>query len=93
MNLLVLILSAVVLTVGAAIGLFVALIIVGTKMEEHRMKKATVGLKPGQKCPTSGQYRNSHTEKQCTAVKGERLPPGPKGSRWKLTDPTRHVSP
>jgi hypothetical protein len=47
-------------------------------------------LRPGQRCPASGQYRNSKTDKQCTSTKGEPMPPGPAGSRWALTDPTRH---
>jgi hypothetical protein len=47
-------------------------------------------LKPGQRCPVSGQYRNSTTEKQCTATRGEPMPPGPKGSTWRLTDASRH---
>ena len=47
-------------------------------------------LKPGNKCLTSGQYRNSKTGKQCTAVAGEPMPPGPRGSHWRLSDATRH---
>jgi hypothetical protein len=47
-------------------------------------------LRPGQRCPVSGQYRNSVTGKQCTMVKGKTMPPDPPGSYWRLTDPTRH---
>ena len=53
---------------------------------------ADVALKPGETCAQSGQYRNSKTRKQCTATRGEPMPPGPKGSTWRLTDPTRHVT-
>lgn len=46
--------------------------------------------KPGQRCPRSGQYRNSRTRKQATVTKGEPFPPAPKGTTWRLTDATRH---
>jgi hypothetical protein len=48
-------------------------------------------LVPGNICQRSGQYTNSHTHKQATCVAGERMPPGPKGSWWLLTDHTRHT--
>jgi hypothetical protein len=48
-------------------------------------------LVPGNICQRSGQYRNSRTGKQATCVAGERMPPGPKGSWWLLTDRTRHA--
>jgi len=47
-------------------------------------------LRPGEICPVSGQWRNSYTEKQATCVRGEPMPPGPKGSTWTLTDRSRH---
>jgi len=48
------------------------------------------GLKPGMKAPISGQYKNTGTKTEVTSVKGEKLPPGPKGSTYNLTDKTKH---
>jgi hypothetical protein len=48
------------------------------------------GLRPGQKAPASGQYQNRKTGKEVTSVKGEPLPPGPKGSIYDLADKTKH---
>ena len=48
------------------------------------------GLRPGNKAPDSGQYRGSKTGGEVTSVRGERLPPGPKGTRYRLVDPTKH---
>lgn len=51
-------------------------------------------LRPGQRCPVSGQYtwtRPPHDQKGCN--KGDPMPPPPlvnrgeKGGRWRLTDP------
>jgi hypothetical protein len=50
----------------------------------------TKGLRPGVKAPASGQYKNTKTKSEVTSVKGERLPPGPKGSRFNLVDKTKH---
>lgn len=50
----------------------------------------TTGLKPGMKAPISGQYKNTSTKTEVTSVKGEKLPPGPKGSTYNLTDKTKH---
>jgi hypothetical protein len=50
----------------------------------------TKGLRPGEKAPTSGQYRNTRTGTEVTSVKGEPLPPGPKGSKFNLVDTTKH---
>jgi hypothetical protein len=55
-------------------------------------KKGRKGLRPGQKVPLSGQYRNSKTRSEVTSVKGERVPPGPKGSSYVLADRTKHKS-
>jgi len=50
----------------------------------------TTSLKPGIKAPVSGQYKNSGTKTEVTSVKGEPLPPGPKGSAYNLVDKTKH---
>ena len=50
----------------------------------------TKGLKPGEKAPVSGQYKNTKTKTEVTSVKGEPLPPGPKGSKYNLVDKTKH---
>jgi hypothetical protein len=51
-------------------------------------------LKPGKRCPVSGQWTYSQDpHSQATCVKGEALPPPPRGHRggyWRLTDPTHH---
>jgi hypothetical protein len=54
-------------------------------------------LKPGQKCPVSGQYTWSlYPHSQATCVKGEPMPPPARGrvwrpgGYWRLSDPTRH---
>lgn len=48
------------------------------------------GLRSGNKAPASGQYRNTKTRTEVTSVKGEPLPPGPKGSSYSLVDKTKH---
>jgi hypothetical protein len=48
------------------------------------------GLKSGERAPVSGQYRNTRTGTEVTSVKGEPLPPGPKGSKYNLVDETKH---
>jgi hypothetical protein len=48
------------------------------------------GLRPGEKAPASGQYKNTRTRTEVTSVKGEPLPPGPKGSKFNLVDTTKH---
>ena len=48
-------------------------------------------LRPGNKAPDSGQFRGSKTGAEVTSVKGERLPPGPKGTRYTLVDATKHA--
>ena len=53
------------------------------------VKPKTKGLKPGEKAPTSGQYKSS-AGGEITGVKGKRLPPGPKkGTTYKLVDKTK----
>ena len=52
--------------------------------------KSTRGLRPGNTTPRSGQYRNSRTGAEVTSTQGNPLPPGPKGSRYTLIDPTKH---
>lgn len=47
-------------------------------------------LRPGNITPESGQYLSSTTGQEITAVKGNRLPPGPKGTIYKLVDRTKH---
>lgn len=48
-------------------------------------------LKPGTTTPKSGQYQNTTTKTEVTAVKGEPLPPTPKpGQAYKLVDATKH---
>jgi hypothetical protein len=47
--------------------------------------------KPGQKVPKSGQYKNTNTSTEITAVEGERFPPTPKkGQKYILVDKTKH---
>jgi hypothetical protein len=48
------------------------------------------GLRPGEKAPVSGQYKNTKTRTEVTSVKGEPLPSGPKGSKFNLVDTTQH---
>ena len=55
-------------------------------------KGKTGGFKPGNQAPKSGQYRSSKTGNEVTSTKGEPLPPGPKGTRYTLVDPTKHKS-
>ena len=55
----------------------------------QRMTK-TKGLKSGETTPVSGQYKNIKTGTEVTSVKGEPLPPGPKGSKFNLADKTKH---
>ena len=50
----------------------------------------TSGLRPGNKAPDSGQYSSSKTGGEVTSERGERLPPGPKGTTYKLVDRTQH---
>lgn len=50
------------------------------------------GLRPGEHAPVSGQYENTKTGLEITAVKGNPLPPGPKGSKFDLVDKTKHKS-
>jgi hypothetical protein len=46
---------------------------------------------PGQKAPTSGQYKNPGTGTEVTVVKGEPMPPTPKsGQGYVLVDKTKH---
>lgn len=53
------------------------------------MAKATYS--PGQKAPTSGQYKNTSTGNEVTVVRKEPLPPTPKsGQKYVLVDPTKH---
>ncbi|MCJ7527432.1 MAG: hypothetical protein MUO37_04875 [Methyloceanibacter sp.] len=47
-------------------------------------------LVSGQIVQVSGQYTNSSTHKQSTCTKGEKCPPGLRGSHFDLTDPSRH---
>ena len=48
-------------------------------------------LKPGEKAPDSGQYRNIRTGNEVTVVRGEPLPPTPKpGQYYVLADRTKH---
>lgn len=53
-------------------------------------------LKPGNSAPNSGQYQQigprGGAGKEVTSVKGETLPPGPKGTTYKLVDPTKNKS-
>jgi hypothetical protein len=48
-------------------------------------------LTPGTPAPRSGQYRNTVTGNEVTAVRREPLPPTPKpGQGYVLVDPTKH---
>lgn len=48
-------------------------------------------FRPGQKAPTSGQYRNTKTKTEVTVTQGEPLPPTPgKHQPYILVDPTKH---
>jgi hypothetical protein len=58
--------------------------------KEVKYMSKTTGLKPGVKAPLSGQYKNTSTKTEVTSVKGEPLPPGPKGSTYNLADKTKH---
>lgn len=60
------------------------------------MKKAK-GLKPGQIAPRSGQYQQIGPRggkgKEVTSVRGEPLPPTPKGNMtYNLVDPSKNKS-
>jgi hypothetical protein len=52
--------------------------------------------KPGEICPTSGQYeivgpKGGGTNEERTVVKGKRFPPAPRtGQKFRLVDPTKH---
>ena len=47
--------------------------------------------KPGEKAPTSGQFKNTKTKREVTVVRGEPFPPTPKkGQNYILVDPTKH---
>ena len=47
--------------------------------------------KPGEKVPRSGQYKNTRTKREITAVKGEPFPPTPgAGQKYVLVDKTKH---
>ena len=48
-------------------------------------------LRPGNKAPDSGQYRPSKGGGEITSTKGRTLPPGQKGTTYKLVDPTKHT--
>ncbi len=56
----------------------------------------TSGMRSGQKAPSSGQYQQigprGGAGKEVTSVKGETLPPAPKGSTYKLVDRTKNKS-
>ncbi len=49
-------------------------------------------LTPGTKAPSSGQYRPARGGNEVTVPKGHRLPPGPKGTTWKIVDRTKNQS-
>jgi hypothetical protein len=49
-------------------------------------------LTPGTKAPSSGQYRPARGGNEVTVPKGHRLPPGPKGTTWKIVDRTKNKS-
>ena len=60
-------------------------------------KKASKGLKPGQKAPASGQYQQVGPRggkgREVTTVKGERLPPTTTpGSSYDLVDRSKNKS-
>ena len=61
------------------------------------MPSKTNGLKPGQRAPESGQYRQLGPRggkgPERTVVRGEPLPPTPRrGSTYDLVDRTKHKS-
>lgn len=52
-------------------------------------------LKPGQKTPSSGQYkvlgpRGGSTGREITSIEGNTLPPGKQGETYILVDKTKH---
>lgn len=47
-------------------------------------------LKPGSKTPESGQYKSTKIGNEVTSTKGKPLPPGPKGTTYKIVDRTKH---
>lgn len=58
-------------------------------------KSKSTNLRPGATTPISGQYervgpRGGKTGSEVTSVKGNPLPPGKKGERYRLVDRTRH---
>ena len=48
------------------------------------------GLKPGTSAPQSGIYKQIPTGQQVVSTQGNPLPPGPKGTTYKLIDPAKH---
>jgi hypothetical protein len=52
----------------------------------------TKGLKPGNEAPKSGIYRQNPGNNEVTVDRGEKLPPGPKGSHptYTLIREARH---
>lgn len=53
-------------------------------------KSKTRNLTPGTPAPASGQYKVVGERREVTAVKGNKLPPGPKkGVRYTLVDKTK----
>ena len=59
------------------------------------MKHKTAGLRPGEKCPQSGQYQvvkpNGTRGGEVTVSKGEHMPPGQlPGTTYELVDATQH---
>lgn len=58
--------------------------------------KKTVGLKPGEKCPVSGQWQvvkpNGTRKGEVTVSKGEHMPPAQiPGTTYELVDETQHA--
>ena len=47
------------------------------------------GLKPGSTAPKSGIYQTPAGQ-QVVSTQGNPLPPGPKGTTYKLVDPAKH---
>lgn len=53
------------------------------------MSSKNSGLKPGSSAPKSGIYQTPAGQ-QVVSTQGNPLPPGPKGTTYKLIDPAKH---
>jgi hypothetical protein len=60
------------------------------RTQEAAMARQSKTIRPGQKVPTSGQYKNP-SGKEITLIKGKPAPPTRKpGQKFTLVDKTKH---